>query len=742
MKPLVTSVNAVLELATGLSPSAIPTSSVLYRYQTDSADYLVASQDKVDTQRMVLMRTDNLTDEFVPDELVEWRRDVLSRMASFAERAKTRPVSLPRGWHQYKYDNLVAFFAVPGGRSQSARWIAEVVSNERADVIFRRFTTEDNFQRLDEIDTVPHPVFDGLDSAWHEAIRSAQTYFADVAGEASGSPDVEILLPRVPQPTSTAWTYEQWLTEVSTDQRAFIEAPATRSIRLRGPAGSGKTAAITLKAVTEILRAREVGEQIRVLVVTHSWALASQIQESVDRLGLGPMSELDVFPLLEIAQDIAPGYNANTAGQTLIGEDSYSGKQAQLDEIRDIIDEFISGDWVTYRKNVSAELQRRFDSPNKDDRKALAWDLLEEFGSVIGAASIFPGAGAESRYLQLQRSAWMLPLRTMADLRLVFRLYCLYVGSIQARSLTTSDMVLADFLKNLDTFAWNHARKSHGFDLVFVDEFHLFNKLERQVLQYLIRDVSSYPRVFMAFDPRQSASEAIIGAAADSTSSSNSATGVDLLSNADNFELTTIHRFTPQILQLIKHIHLEFPTLDLGKDWDIDYTMVESAQEDGPIPTLISSASQEGEETEVYRTVTQLYARSRIALAVVDPRQWRRFSELASAINRSAKYHVTLISGRADIERLGYRGRGLIVGPAEYLAGLQFEVVLVAGIPDLGTTIAPNERIRLLSLLYLAISRAEKQTHIFINDDDGGMPDVLKRALANGLLQKRQGSLT
>lgn len=454
------------------------------------------------------------------------------------------------------------------------------------------------------------------------------------------------------------------------------------------------------------------------------------------------MSELDVFPLLEIAQDIAPGYSADAAGLTLIGEDSYSGKQAQLDEILEVLDEFASGDWVTYRSGVSEELRRRFDSSDDDDRKALAWDLLLEFGSVIGAAAIFPGAGAESRYIQLQRAGWMLPLRTTPDLRLVFRIYCLYMQSLEARSLVTSDQVLADFLKNLDTYAWNRARKAHGFDLVFVDEFHLFNPLERQVLHYLTRDVSSYPKVFMAFDPRQSASEAFIGVAAGETSSSSSAAVADLLGDVDNFELTTIHRFTPQILELIKHIHLEFPTLNLGQDWDIDFAAVESAQRDGPIPSLISSASQSGEGDDIFRTVRELYSRGRIALAIVDPRQWRRYSELASNIGRSARFHVATISGRSDIEGLGYRGRGLVVGPAEYLAGLQFEVVLVAGVPDMGSTVAANERTRLLSLLYLAISRAERQACIFVNDDDGGVPDVLKRAVGNGLIERKQGSLT
>jgi hypothetical protein len=66
---------------------------------------------------------------------------------------------------------------------------------------------------------------------------------------------------------------------------------------------------------------------------------------------------------------------------------------------------------------------------------------------------------------------------------------------------------------------------------------------------------------------------------------------------------------------------------------------------------------------------------------------------------------VPTISGRTDIEGIGYRCRGLVVGPAEYPAGLQFDVVLVADVPDMEVTrTAPSERTRLLSLRYLALS--------------------------------------
>ncbi|MGW4911573.1 UvrD-helicase domain-containing protein [Streptomyces sp. NPDC004270] len=739
MKPLVTSVRAISELATGLSPDAISSSTVLFEYSTPEVDFLLAADDDEGTQRIVLARDGHVKEPFVPDHLVALRRDVLSRIKSFAERARTPgPLSLPHQWHQYKYNNYVAFRVASKFDARSSRWITEVTAGDRADVIFWKTTTSNSKSTLEEFEST-RPTLPHWGGGWGQAVAAAKEHFDQVRSQPA---DVEISLTAVEQSTLKGWTYEQWLAAITQEQGAFVNASTDKSIRLRGPAGSGKTLALTLKAIREVLSAREAGSDVRVLVVTHSWALAAQISDSIDSMGLGLLNEIDVFPLLEIAKMISPQYAQDASGFNLIGDDSLSGKQAQLDEILEVLDDFIAGDWITYQGRVSGTLRTRFDSVEEGERLALAWDLLIEFGSVIGAAAIFPGAGSELRYFQLPRTSWMLPLPNREDLRVVFELYSRYMASLDDRSLVTSDQVLADFLSHLETHTWNRARRSQGYDLVFVDEFHLFSPLERQVLHYLTRDTSTYPRVFMAVDPRQSPSETFIGLAADETRSSSSMPSDDNLGDIANFELTTVHRFTPQILDLIKHVHHEFPTLDLGHEWDIDFTRVESAKSDGSLPRLISAASRSGEETDIFRSVQELYSAGRLALAVVDSRQWQRFSSLAFRIGSSGKFHVSTVSGRSDIEGLGYRSRGLVVGPAEYLAGLQFDAVLVAGIPDLNATSSTaNERTRYLSLLYLALSRAQREIRVYVNEDDGGAPEVLLRAVANELMESDRGSL-
>ncbi len=740
MKPLVTTVRSLKELATGLSPEAVSASPLLFESAGVSVDVLLTADDKVNEQRIVLMRDSNSRELYVPEHLADLRRDVLSRMASFAERARANgPLTVPRGWHQYKHNNLIAFFAASRSHVHASRWIAEVLAGGRSDVVLWITTTSDQKATLAEFESSKPAMPPHWETDWKAAVEEVAERI-EKARRAQPS-DVEISLPLREQSTTKGWSYEHWLETITGDQRSFVEASASRSIRLRGPAGSGKTLALTLKAIREVLKARNAGIDLRALLVTHSWSLATEISDSLDLMGTGLLNEIDVFPLLEIAKTISPQYVNDDSGFSLIGTDSFSGKQAQLDEIFDVLEDFISGDWITYEGGVTEGLRTRFNSPDTDERFALAWDLLVEFGSVIGAAAIFPGAGSESRYLQLPRASWMLPLQSPNDMRVAFTLYTKYMESLDARALLTSDQVLADLLSHLETHAWRRARRTQGYDLIFVDEFHLFSPLERQVLHYLSRDASVYPRVFMAVDPRQSPSAAFIGVAADETRSS-SVAPENGLGDVANFELTTVHRFTPQILGLIKHVHHEFPTLDLGHDWDINFGAVESAQDAGPLPRLIAAASRAGEEDDIVKAVHELYSAGRLALTIVDNRHWRRFSDLASRIGHSGKFHVSTISGRTDVEGLGYRRRGLVVGPAEYLAGLQFDAVLVAGIPDMQVNRTPtNERTRLLSLLYLAMSRAQREVRVFVNEDDGGAADVLTRAVARGLMTRERGSL-
>jgi hypothetical protein len=243
----------------------------------------------------------------------------------------------------------------------------------------------------------------------------------------------------------------------------------------------------------------------------------------------------------------------------------------------------------------------------------------------------------------------------------------------------------------------------------------------------------------MAMDPRQSPWDVFFGG--------NDAQGIagsaeeDDLDAVKTVDIPTVHRSSPQVLDLIKHIHLEYANLSLDEDWDYQISEVESLATPGPKPSLFVSGTFGTEEAEISRAVSATYAHvassgTQLALAFIDEDAYARYQPMLRSLSASGKYRIIEITSREDVGRLRYHKRGIVVGPAEYLAGLQFDTVLIAGLPEIAAN-APNQGVRrrgTLSLLYLAVSRASRDVRLFSNDDYGGIPEVLARAADKGVL--------
>lgn len=692
----------------------------------------VYSRSDLSSDSLIIIAASGESD-FLPDSLRMNRGAAYHRILSFMQRASTFPVVLPRGWRQYKHDNLMAFFALPEAVGSSERWVAEVNALGSGDVVLWDLTTSKHQQLLAAYKP-PRETYAEVRAFWNEHRALA---LEALSGPPSTPIGVDVVLDPAPQTqgVTKSRAYSQWLPDLTPCQREFVEAPTDTSIRLRGPAGSGKTLTLCIKAVREVTQSRRDGQPIRALFVTHSWSLAGEVDQLLTALSEeGALDELNTLPLVAVAQEVLPDGMVPT-DLHLTGDDSLTGKMTQLGEIEEVIEEFIHGDWITFRNLASPDFVERLESLEDSARRGLAWDLLVEFGCVLGADGIFPAVSSEQRYLRLHRAPWMMRLQCTADMRSVYAMYVMYYEALQKRQLLTSDQLLTDFLNYLESFTWNHRRLTEGYDLIFVDEFHLFNSLERQVLRYLSRTVTAYPRIFMALDPRQSPWDVFFGSADTTSSEVTSEEGLEAIHTVD---IPTVHRSSPQILDLIKHIHLDYANLNLDDDWDYSISEVESLAKPGPVPSLFTSDNFANEETAIYKAVSEAYPRSgtQLALAIVDEDRYRHYQDLITNLGKSGKYRVISVTSREDVTALKYHRRGLVVGPAEYLAGLQFDTVLIAGLPSI-TSNAPNQGVRrrgALSLLYLAVSRASREVRMFSNDDFGGIPEVLSRAQKEGVL--------
>lgn len=685
--------------------------------------------DKVDSRRMVLAVPET------PDELARringHEPEILERLLAFLDSMDSKKVLLPETWNAVKSGNFISFFLASRDRLYGApRWNAEIRSNATAYL----WTISDNtmptdLQKLKPAADVPAKT----DAAWHNVISDLKSHFT---APASNGLRVDVELPPsnfgdVTQDLS----FSKWIDKITPKQRLFVTQQSRHSIKLRGPAGSGKTLTLILKAMHSLHEAHSRGEDIRILFVTHTWALAGEISAIISRLSEWGEAELiTVVPLVAVAEDFLPG-DLRERDLELVGDDSLSGKLGQLSIIENIIDRLRRGNWLRFRDHTSAQLRQRIEADDPGERRALAWDCLIEFGCVFGADGIFPDVvDAEARYMRLARAPWMMPLDGEYDKKVILDLYASFTETLEQQGKLSSDQLVNDLLNYFEMTVWNRRRKLLGYDEIYVDEFHLFNAQERQLLRYMTRSGAELPRIYMALDPRQSPWEAYV-ASTDATPTS----GVrhdDGLGVTRAVDLTAVHRFSPEILEFVKRLHLEFPNLDLGDDWHLSFSEIESTAESGAIPSIIRSASIDDEATDIYNRLRKLGPNAQVAVAIVDQDLFERYKHVVSGLV-SNDIKVKVLTGRDDFNPLQSRKRGIIFAPAEYLAGLQFETVIIAGIPDLAFGVANQSyrRRRHLSLLYLAATRASRSLMLFINDDLGGFPSLFKGAADEGLVK-------
>lgn len=175
--------------------------------------------------------------------------------------------------------------------------------------------------------------------------------------------------------------------------------------------------------------------------------------------------------------------------------DGHEGRAYQADVLNDIIDVESKTNWVTFRSACSKPFVAYMESlGNSPERKFFIWELLNEFACVLDAEGVRSGTDRREKYLNEKRKSWMMPLQSREEREVVLRLYDGFRKSLRDDKAIGTDQMIADFLNYLDSYRWEATRKKEGFDAVFVDELHLFNRQERMLFRHLLRDPEKPPQ--------------------------------------------------------------------------------------------------------------------------------------------------------------------------------------------------------------------------------------------------------
>ena len=528
--------------------------------------------------------------------------------------------------------------------------------------------------------------------------------------------------------------------KLTNQQRAFFDAPLDGPLRVKGPAGTGKTLVLTMRFIREVYSYLDRGQKVRACFLTHAEETAENILRylvQIDERGLffdsasKPGLDLEITTL----HSLANGYiNSDAENVQPLSLDGSEGRTLQLELIQSVVSSFVQDDWIAlYKEGCRPDFAKGVEAGSSDiEHRAFCYDLSDEFANVLEAFGVRGIDEIANRYLRQVKAGERALARNIQEKRVILELYRRFRKELADMGVVSLDQFTADFLAYLNSFRWETLRRERGFDFVFADELHLFNAQERRALGYLLRDVKAPPHVAVAYDPRQSPRNSFFPEAVSARDTI--WTEAKLNSAVSPFELTDVFRYTPRILSFLDRLNQHFPGDDLAEDWVLQFG--ESRVQDGPQPIATEHKSWskmlDAVSTRARELARQCEKGEQVAVLCLDPDRFEQYRQ-------SSRFEegFLIIAGRDELGSIGRFRRRIVLSMPEYVAGLQFQAVILVDananlVSALGGGI--NGIHRFISAVYLGASRAKHQLEIYGDLGAGGLARPIKDSIEGGLV--------
>lgn len=281
-------------------------------------------------------------------------------------------------------------------------------------------------------------------------------------------------------------SYEQQLAKLTDTQRSVVESEnSTSPIRIDGPAGTGKTVSMILRAYRLLSEARTSNTPLKIAFFAHSESTDYEI-----RLAFSQLEDASYY-----TQECSPQHIVfsslyqhcvkliNVSDSAVIERDAEDAKLSQRIYIEDALDSILKSKYKTFRPILSEKTRKIFDG-DSFQRGVLISMLQHEFGVQIKGRT----DGTIEEYYKLEPISNALPVSTMRDKDFVFWIFKEYQDMLQKSAVYDSDDITIQALSQLNAPFWRRERATKGFDYIFVDEMHLFNINEQHVFHYLTKN--------------------------------------------------------------------------------------------------------------------------------------------------------------------------------------------------------------------------------------------------------------
>lgn len=536
--------------------------------------------------------------------------------------------------------------------------------------------------------------------------------------------------------------FELWMRVLTTEQRRFVEGLQSAPVRIEGPAGTGKTLCLALKAVSSLRKAEEANEINNSLFVTHSEASRRSIVsvfQSMDAerymTSASPKQALKITTLQELCSSIL---HQELSATELLDPDAFDAKQLQLlyveAALRDATKEL-----PTYEKFMSPSFLKYLRDENE-------WPIVQMIQHEIGV--VIKGRANESyeSYLRIPALKSGLPLSNEGDKGFLWRVYELYRDQLVTSAQFDTDDVMLSALGQLATPIWRRRRAREGFDFIYVDETHLFNMNELSIFHHLTKRDDVFPIAF-AVDRSQAIGDR--GWVDD----------VDvktLLSEDQQRQITrtkmsTVFRCSPDIVNLAFSVTSAGANLFTNFEDPMSIAHSNLSFDEERICELPSYVSFENDEMlidgayDIAEQAAREMASSRGHIAIV------AFTEelFSNLISKAEAEHrpVEILKERGNVEvvRKAINSGRFVLSMPDYVGGLEFDGVVLVGVDE--GRVPPSSGISQESRaflnfaahnrLYVAITRARYRV-VIAGVRSRGTSSVLASAFKMGAIKHQQ----
>ncbi|QFU04209.1 UvrD/REP helicase [Pseudoalteromonas sp. THAF3] len=521
---------------------------------------------------------------------------------------------------------------------------------------------------------------------------------------------------------------------LSDKQKAFVESNWNHPARISGPAGTGKTICLILKALKAV---SEQTDNIRALFIVPSTAVKNTVEyllkvtaESAEFCNVEKLQNIKVRTIQQVCMEFL-GQDISTT--ELLDEDSYEAKQTQLLYIMDLLEE-VKDNVDAYKKYLSKELYELLKS---EDSLSLSELFIHEFGVAIKGRC---GSNKEiySKHSELNFS---LPTKSEDDRYFVFSLFEKYQCKLDELAQFDPDDIALSAIGRLESPLWRRRRSKEGYDLIIADELHLLNFNELCIIHFLTKTTATAPISF-AMDATQA-----IGDIAWQNSSVLEYLQIGEFSNEEEvIDLKAVFRCSATVTRLASMITSSGTSLFTNfidplvgaceVQLDINELQPEYILENEFNQNIHMHAL---DVAEVYKDKLGCL-RHKIAIIYFDRLMFEEAKENHIKYNKP----VSCLIERGDIEllELAKEKNDYVIAMADYVGGLEFEAVVLVGV-DKGrmprednvynTASQLFQNYTAHNRLYVAITRAAKAVAI-VGDRRRGASPILESAIKNRAL--------